>query len=915
MPRKFIAALLICLLALIPPAHAQPMATPFRIDSTAGGVRISWSLPASARNAAGQPGDVVMPDQLVAARVDNQLALVPLISQLESVPWNGHLTAVAPIGQQTLDGQMRPELAITTAPALPNAPVRVLRDGVINGVRLVVLAIAPHYDAGNRPRALLSVIADLPGATKFDGQTADLLTQQAAVPSAVSPPPTNPVIGTALARIRVDHEGLQHISGATLATAGVDLAGLVPTYLRLFHRGQEVALELIGSSDGQIDPADELHFFATAPGDRWNASDTYWLATGTIAGLRIGARSAQPATALLSTTAIEQGSWREGHIYDTTIAGPVGDYWYAADLKTDPSGVAETIFTATLTPTLALGAGQLTLTIDGAAYTAAARTLVVRGNGASQSQTWSGTGAWTKSFTLAANPATIELALQRGAAPAGIEIQQIRFSRMVQLNLAGRGALFTGLPTAASYQVLGSATGRTFYDITDPQIPVQVTIPNGTDFSFADDANRRYLLSGPGLEYEPLVTHATLTDLASPLNIQALSIAPLLFHASLAPLLDRRRAQGYSAAVVDVQAIYDAWSDGQTDPRAIRNFLRYARNTWATPPIAVTLVGDGTADPLNYVRRNNTNFIPPFLAHVDPYIGETACENCYAQLDGDDPLSDPLPDVPLGRLPVKSVSELQSLITKIIAYETGPIAPDWQSRELFVADNYREADGQIDSAGDFALQSDVLAAHLPQGVEARKLYYDPSPNRPNEPWREPDALRANQQTLKLFGEGAAIVTYIGHSSQFQWAVTDLSVQPSSLLGLYDSDALTNLGRPAIVRELTCLTAAFHTPAFSGTTIDERLLLAPGGAVAIWGSTGKGVLHGHDLLAQGFDNALWHANTPQPTIGQLALAGYVELYTKGNCCQDSIWTYIVLGDPLTGVRVIPGYRTFLPMVVR
>jgi hypothetical protein len=913
MPQKFIAVVLICWLCLITVAHAQPTTAPFRIDSTGAGLRISWSLPLSARNAVGQPGDVVMLDQLVAVRVDGQSALVPLISQLESVPWNGHPTVVAPMSQQTLDGQMRPELAISSAPQLPNAPVRVLRDGLINGVRLVVLAIAPHYDAGNGPRTLLSVIADLPGATQYDGQVANLLTQRAAAPSAVSPLPTNPVIGTPLARIRVDHEGLQRISGATLATAGVDLAALVPGYLRLFHRGQEVALELIGSGDGQIDLADEVHFFATPPGDRWNASDTYWLATDTTAGLRFGARSASPGTAPLSTTAIEQGSWREGHIYDTTIAGPLGDYWYAADLKTDPSGAAEAIFTATLTPTLALGAGQLTLTIDGAAYTAAARTLVVRGNGAAQSQTWSGTGAWTKSFTLAANPATIEVALQRGAAPSGIEIQQIRFSRMVQLNLAGHGALFTGLPTATSYQVLGSATGRLLYDVTNPLIPVQVAIPNGTDFSFADSANRRYLLSGPGLEYAPLVTPATLSDLASPLNTQALYIAPQIFHAALTPLLERRRAQGYSATVVDVQAIYDSWSDGQVDPSAIRNFLRYARNTWATPPAAVTLVGDGTADPLNYVRRNNTNFIPPFLAHVDPYIGETACETCYAQLDGDDPLSDPLPDVTLGRLPVKSVSELQAFVTKLIAYETGPIAPEWQSRELFVADNYREADGQFDSAGDFALQSDAMAANLPQGVEARKLYYDPSPNRPDQPWREPDALRAHQQTLKLFGEGAAIVTYIGHSSQFQWAVTDLSVVPSSLLGLYDSDALANLGRPAIVRELTCLTAAFHTPAFSGTTIDERLLLAPGGAVAIWGSTGKGVLHGHDLLAQGFDNALWQTNTPQATIGQLALAGYVELYTKGICCQDSIWTYIVLGDPLTGVRILPGYRLYFPMM--
>ena len=66
------------------------------------------------------------------------------------------------------------------------------------------------------------------------------------------------------------------------------------------------------------------------------------------------------------------------------------------------------------------------------------------------------------------------------------------------------------------------------------------------------------------------------------------------------------------------------------------------------------MVGDGTADPLNNLRRDDPNFIPPYLVNVDPWIGETACENCYARLDGTDPTLDPLPDLALGRLTVNS---------------------------------------------------------------------------------------------------------------------------------------------------------------------------------------------------------------------------------------------------------------------
>jgi hypothetical protein len=404
-------------------------------------------------------------------------------------------------------------------------------------------------------------------------------------------------------------------------------------------------------------------------------------------------------------------------------------------------------------------------------------------------------------------------------------------------------------------------------------------------------------------------------DLSVALNAQVLYISPQIFQAGLAPLVARRQAQGYSVQVIDVQAIYDNWSDGQVDPNAIRNFLRYARDSWATKPVAVTLVGDGTADPYNYVGRNNINYIPPYLAPVDPYIVETACETCYAQLDGADPLSDQLPDILLGRLPVKSAAEIQALVAKILNYETGAVAPDWHSRAVFVTDNDVEADGTLDQAAGFATLAEQSVARLPSGIEARRMYYDPSPTRPNQPWREPDAVRAHAKVQQLISEGAALVTYVGHGSQFQWAVTDSGIPTSYLLTLFDADGLTNQGRAGIVREMTCLTGAFQTMAFSGTSIDERLLLQPSGAVAVWGSSGLGVSHGHDLLAKGFDQALWQPGVLQPTIGSLTQAGFTALYTQGVCCQDSIWTYLLLGDPLTGVRTVAAQRVQLPLVVR
>jgi hypothetical protein len=700
-----------------------------------------------------------------------------------------------------------------------------------------------------------------------------------------------------------------------LAAAGLDLSKLDPAKIHVRHGSVEVALELRLGGDNKLDPADELRFYAQPPGDRWNAADTYWLTIETTAGRRMIVRSGLPRVAPVSATAFEHGVWHHNQLYDSLLPGVDGDHWFAVDLKTGPAAPAMTA-NLTLTPTLPLAAGTTTLTVTGSAYTPGAHALQVRLGTATKLATWSGLGDWRRRYSFNSSSTSVQLALLPGTAPDGVELDSIVWERPVTLSFGGQGAAFAGRAGTWRYQLGGTPADRAFYDITQPDAPALLTIPAGASTQLQDGPTpHSYLLAGPSTLHTPLVHAHAPANLGVPRSADAIYITPAAFRSALAPLVARRQAQGHKVAVIDVQTIYDAWSFGQVAPEAIRAFLRYAAATWPRPPAAVTLVGDGTADPLNYTGRNNSNIIPPYLAVVDPWVGETACETCYAQLDGDDPLSDALPDLALGRLPVKSVSETQALVAKIVGYETATGGMDWRSRALFVADNYRDAQGGFDSAGDFASLADQSAASLPAGVDVRRLYYDPSPSHVGVPWREPDASAAHIRTLELLNAGAGLVTYVGHSHQWQWAVTDPSAQLSWLLELYDADDLTNAERLPILLELTCLTSAFQTPAFSGTTIDERLLLARGGAVAIWGPTGLGVGHGHDALAHGFNAALWSAPPMAAAVGNLTIAGYRDLFTNGTCCQDALRTFALLGDPLTPARVRPAQRGYLPIARR
>ena len=51
----------------------------------------------------------------------------------------------------------------------------------------------------------------------------------------------------------------------------------------------------------------------------------------------------------------------------------------------------------------------------------------------------------------------------------------------------------------------------------------------------------------------------------------------------------------------------------------------------------------------------------------------------------------------------------------------------------------------------------------------------------------------------------------------------------------------------------------------------------------------------------------------PPLGELVAAGYNELREQSICCQDTLQTFLLLGDPLTTVKISAGDQIFLPII--
>lgn len=945
--------------AAIPSAAQAPEASPaFAATQSAAGVTVSWREEAApsrsgARNLV-RIGDALVPGRTVALVVAPgaadgavERALAEAARAIEGEAWAGAV-APAPIpAARDADGAELPEFTRPVAPALPPGPLTIAQDGRLRGMRIIVVVVTPlferdgesryaaQFEATIRGTRLLDPRTDLAAAYSADAPVAPLA---ADAPSCSDPSlqPVNPVAGTSAWRIRVARGGMQQLSAAALAAAGVPpgLANLRLRYRDQNNQSQEVRIRRLG---------DAIRFYAPPPGDRWNAGDTFWL---TVGGSTQDMDVVAPpgAGAGLPSTAIERTIVTDNRAYESRLGGADRDYWYAASLRPDTNPAW------TFAPSFALpyAGGPVAVSVSGVTRTSGSHTAQFGSGGASAGTTWSGLGTFTATFGLAnfgASGQAASFAINKPVPdrPELILPDRAIIERPVALNFGGGGASFIIRGGASDYQTANApdpGSNDRLYDVTDALNPTVVLLNGSNQFTHAG-GDRAYVMTGAGTLWVsgaadgPTITPNSPFPLNAKLNLQAIYLAPGGYIDALQPLINLRLGQGTAAGAIAVEAVYDWWGHGQVSPGAIRNFLRYAYACWDVKPTAVTLVGDGALDARNYLGYGHPNVIPPYMAPVDtfqasfPEVAETSCDACYAQLDGADPLSDKLADLYFGRLPVKSAAELTRVVSKILAYEAAPLAaggPGWRQRIAYVADNYRlppSEGGGVDASGDFAAFSDANAALHPATIEIVRNYFGVT---------EQDSGIAKARTIGMFGMGAGFINYAGHGNERQIAVTRPEDTPNHLMYVSDVDALTNVGRLPVVLQMTCLTGAFQTPVrlddtassvYLPTTIDERLVLATDaagngtGAIATWSSSGLGVAWGHKSLQNGFYKSLWSYPRATAPLGAAAAGGYLELFTLAAGTgepTDGLRTYVLLGDPLTRARVGAGpFGSNLPIV--
>jgi hypothetical protein len=356
-------------------------------------------------------------------------------------------------------------------------------------------------------------------------------------------------------------------------------------------------------------------------------------------------------------------------------------------------------------------------------------------------------------------------------------------------------------------QLISQATGI-------PQSVTSITQRNFVNYSLlANQGN--YLM----------ITHASLTG-----NVGATS-----------PVEDYRSYRssvlggGHSAKVYLIDQLIDQFAFGiRLHPLSVRNFIRYARATFAAPVKNVMLLGKG----VEYVSNRN-NLSNPDLNRLSfiPTFGTPASDILLAA----DPGLDVRPKVSIGRLSAVNAQEVRDYLDKVVQYEQQQLFNSPLIRDKAWTKNVVHVNG----SGDGSL-GEMLAYSLNgfNRIVSDSMYganvYDFT-KLSSAPIEQVSSLRL----YGLFEEGIGMLTYFGHSS-----ATTLE------FNLDNPTNYNNQGKYPLISILGCNAGNFYTfntvRLQSKETISEKFVLAKDrGAIGVLASSGLGIVNYLDIYQSSF----------------------------------------------------------------
>ncbi len=447
------------------------------------------------------------------------------------------------------------------------------------------------------------------------------------------------------------------------------------------------------------------------------------------------------------------------------------------------------------------------------------------------------------------------------AAQLYLDYFEIMYERQLRLNnsvlafngRAGAGPFAYTLSNVVASGVALSEVEVWLFDVSDFSNAVRLSPQNwqvnGLQVTFADIGNttqtpRRYIAALPAAfkSVDPnLIKPDELSNWRSPnhgadmvviTHEDFLSINPVTGKddGPLARFVSLRQNANVNDTlkieVVKIQDVFDEFSGGLYDPVAIRDFLQYAYENWPRRPLYVMLVGDGDYDPKNIINKTGKNWLPTY--HTEEFntsefdIRNRVTDSQFTYVAGDDQTM----DLAIGRVPARSLADVEAYVEKLTRYETIPAFGVWRNTAVMVADD-EYAQGAVPSSGEsFHIEDTetLINFYTPPFFDIKKIYlteFAAVQSASISGIRKPTATDA---LLRLVNNGAVLVNYAGHGNPDVWAHERVLNLAS------DFERIQNGDKQALWVAATCTFGKYDM--VDRQSFAEQLVLAPRrGAIA------------------------------------------------------------------------------------
>ena len=330
---------------------------------------------------------------------------------------------------------------------------------------------------------------------------------------------------------------------------------------------------------------------------------------------------------------------------------------------------------------------------------------------------------------------------------------------------------------------------------------------------------------------------------------------------------------------IDVEDIYDEFAFGFFNPEVIKDFLKGTQTYWQTPsPQYVALIGEANYDyHYNKVKFRNEKLVYNYV----PSFGAPVSDSWFGMWNNQKPL---IPQIKIGRLPIREISELYHYRNKIINTYQRQFDELNKQIILFSGGNpsgFSEIEG-IRATNNYI--KDNFINTPPLNGNTVHFYKTTNPSSNFGPYSQ-DFI------TKTIEKGAIVIGYIGHSGTQTWDNSITTVEQLE----------NKTGINPLITDFGCSTARFAEPDIQ--SFSELFVLHPRGqAIAYIGNSSLGYYSSATTYPKYFFEELFKNRVVN--LAQAHIIAKQRLVGTGISSTYNLFAYTntLIGDPIVNLKL-------------